>query len=418
MGFLFNPNFNFGSTPTSSAVTNINGKTGSVSLGASDVGLTNVDNVKQIPYSDLGQPSGVATLDINGKLPSSQLTASVLGAVNYQGVWNATTNSPSIPTASVGNKGFYYKVSVAGTTNINGNAIWNVGDWIISNASSWDRIATTDQVSSVAGKTGVVTLTKGDVGLGNVQNVDQTNASNLNSGTISTLRLPVMGASGINHSAGILPDPGVTAGTSKFLCEDSVWKTPAGVLYDWAGNAQVGVNELRKANGIAFNILTGDLIRNTGTARTTSATFDSVEAANWDLISKTFTGCSAYGVNIAINNNAPTLFTYNTENFDTDNYHDNVTNNQRFVVPVNGNYQVNLEVEFATNANGIRSIGLQLNVYAALWLGTIQTCQTQPTRFMCSKVFYLGVGDYIQGIVYQDSGGVLNCTSTLEIYRL
>lgn len=37
----------------------------------------------------------------------------------------------------------------------------------------------TDVVTSVAGKIGVVTLVKGDVGLGNVQNVDQTNPANI-----------------------------------------------------------------------------------------------------------------------------------------------------------------------------------------------------------------------------------------------
>jgi hypothetical protein len=35
-----------------------------------------------------------------------------------------------------------------------------------------------------------------------------------------------MGASGTNHSAGLVPDPGATAGTSKFLREDGTWQNP------------------------------------------------------------------------------------------------------------------------------------------------------------------------------------------------
>ena len=45
-------------------------------------------------------------------------------------------------------------------------------------------------VTSVAGKTGAVTLSKTDVGLGNVPNVNCQNASNLTSGTVALARLP------------------------------------------------------------------------------------------------------------------------------------------------------------------------------------------------------------------------------------
>ena len=36
------------------------------------------------------------------------------------------------------------------------------------------------------------------------------------------------GGSGQDHAAGLVPDPGATAGTSKFLCEDGSWAEPAG----------------------------------------------------------------------------------------------------------------------------------------------------------------------------------------------
>ena len=42
-----------------------------------------------------------------------------IGALNYAGTWNASTNTPTL-TSSVGNKGDYYVVSVAGNTNLNG----------------------------------------------------------------------------------------------------------------------------------------------------------------------------------------------------------------------------------------------------------------------------------------------------------
>jgi hypothetical protein len=62
-----------------------------------------------------------------------------IGALNYKGTWNATTNTPTI-TSSVGVKGDYYQVSVAGSTTINGISNWGVGDVIAFNGVVWQRI--------------------------------------------------------------------------------------------------------------------------------------------------------------------------------------------------------------------------------------------------------------------------------------
>jgi hypothetical protein len=137
-----------------------------------------------------GSANGLASLDSGGKVPTSQLPDAILGAMSYQGTWNATTNSPTIPTAASGNKGHYYKVGTAGTTTIDGISEWAVGDWLVSNGTAWDKVDNTEAVSSVAGRTGAITLTSADVGLSNVANVDQQNADNLTSGTVAVARLP------------------------------------------------------------------------------------------------------------------------------------------------------------------------------------------------------------------------------------
>ena len=62
-----------------------------------------------------------------------------LGALVYQGSWNASTNTPTL-TSSVGTKGNYYVVSVAGTTNLDGIALWSVGDWAVFNGSTWQKV--------------------------------------------------------------------------------------------------------------------------------------------------------------------------------------------------------------------------------------------------------------------------------------
>lgn len=76
-------------------------------------------------------------LNTAGVLDPSFIPGSVIDG--YQGVWNASTNSPAI-TSSVGTAGYYYIVTVAGTTSIDGTGTWDVGDTIIFNGSTWQRI--------------------------------------------------------------------------------------------------------------------------------------------------------------------------------------------------------------------------------------------------------------------------------------
>jgi hypothetical protein len=119
-----------------------------------------------IPTTEKGVALGVATLDAGGQVPVSQLPP--MGDLNYQGTWNASTNTPTL-TSSVGTKGYYYVVSVAGTTNLNGITDWQVGDWAVFNGSVWQKIDNTDAVTSVNGQTGTVVLTTTDVAEGTNQ---------------------------------------------------------------------------------------------------------------------------------------------------------------------------------------------------------------------------------------------------------
>jgi hypothetical protein len=106
----------------------------------------------------------------------SQITA-LSGFVNYKGTWNASTNTPTL-VSSVGTKGDYYVVSVTGSTNLNGITTWTQGDWAIFNGTAWEKVDNTDLVTSVAGRTGAITLTTADVsGLGTIATQAANNVS-------------------------------------------------------------------------------------------------------------------------------------------------------------------------------------------------------------------------------------------------
>ena len=90
----------------------------------------------------------------------------ISGGLSYQGTWNASTNTPTL-TSSSGTSNYYYVVSVSGSTNLNGITDWVTGDWAIYNGTVWQKIDQTNLVTSVAGRTGAVTLSNTDIsGLG------------------------------------------------------------------------------------------------------------------------------------------------------------------------------------------------------------------------------------------------------------
>jgi hypothetical protein len=110
-----------------------------------------------------GSSTAIPVVTVNSKgVITSVTTASFTGGLSYQGSWNASTNTPTL-TSSVGVNGYYYIVSVAGSTNLNGVTDWQVGDWAIFNGSTWQKIDQTNLVSSVNGQVGVVSIAYADL---------------------------------------------------------------------------------------------------------------------------------------------------------------------------------------------------------------------------------------------------------------
>lgn len=97
-----------------------------------------------------------------------QVDAATLGALKYAGTWNASTNTPTL-ASGVGTQGQYYVVSVAGSTNLDGETNWQVGDWAVFNGSVWQKVdgGSTGLLSTltVTGNTFLAT-TSGNVGIG------------------------------------------------------------------------------------------------------------------------------------------------------------------------------------------------------------------------------------------------------------
>lgn len=115
----------------------------------------------------------------------------VTGATVFQGLWNANTNSPAL-SSGVGTKGFMYKVSVAGSTSLDGITQWNVGDQLYFDGTSWDKIdGIANEVLSVNGNVGAVPLTGTSnriiISVGNVFDISSSYVGQSSITTVGTL---------------------------------------------------------------------------------------------------------------------------------------------------------------------------------------------------------------------------------------
>ena len=134
-----------------------------------------------------GSSTAIPVVTVNSKgVITSVTTASFTGGLSYQGSWNASTNTPTL-TSSTGTNGYYYIVSVAGSTNLDGITDWQVGDWAIFNGSTWQKIDQTNLVSSVNGQVGVVSIGYADLA-GSIPTWNQ-NTTGTAAGLSSTLAI-------------------------------------------------------------------------------------------------------------------------------------------------------------------------------------------------------------------------------------
>ncbi len=167
-------------------ITALTGEATASGPGSASVTLTNSAVIGKV-LTGLNVTGGSVSatdsiLDAFGKV-QNQINGLIGGSI-YQGVWNASTNTPTL-TSSVGTKGYYYIVNVAGSTNLNGITDWKVGDWAIYDGTAWQKVDNTDAVSSVNGFTGAVSLTTDNISEGST-NLYFTNTRAQNAITLTT----------------------------------------------------------------------------------------------------------------------------------------------------------------------------------------------------------------------------------------
>jgi hypothetical protein len=273
------PNFTFptpitGAAGTNAAVVNL----GTASNPSLQFTIPRGDTGATGPKGDTGAgvPTGGTTGQVLAKLSNTNYDTSwinVFGGLNYQGNWNASTNTPTL-VSSTGTNGFYYVVSVAGSTNLNGITDWQVGDWAIFNGTIWQKIDQTNTVTSVNSQTGAVVLGYTDVGA--FPATATTGTGNVVLATGPTLNNPAIS----NYET-------FTPTTPPTYAEGEVWYDSAShalAYYNDSSNAIVHIGQdlqLKVINNTGSTIANGSPVYITGTS--SGQTYPNIALAKADV---------------------------------------------------------------------------------------------------------------------------------------
>ena len=125
----------------------------------------------------------------------------------------------------------------------------------------------------------------------------------------------------------------------------------------------------------------------------------------------TFVGASVYKTaSQTINNATETALTFNAEDYDTDAFHDNSTNNTRMTIPTGkgGKYLITATTAFFNNATGQRTVYIYKNGSTLFNTAQVAGVSGSIDAFVTtSYVVNVSAADYLEIKVFQNSGGTL-----------
>ncbi len=134
---------------------------------------------------------------------------------------------------------------------------------------------------------------------------------------------------------------------------------------------------------------------------------------NFRLVNKisqsTAIGCRAYhNAAQSINDATWTALAFNSERFDNDGIHDPATNNSRLTCVTAGVYLIVGMVQFASNNTGFRGVGIRRGGTQYIAVQTQTATQNNVHQFSISAIYDMAATNYVELMVYQNSGGSLN----------
>lgn len=232
------------------------------------------------------------------------------------------------------------------------------------------------------------------------------------------------GTAAAAHQSGSLVEGKMTAGMhNELLSTDEVIKnnyaatTAPTVNDDSSAGYTVGSTWIDIANDAAYVCLDASTGAAVWSRITGLAAHETSKAAHVGYVP----ACSAYISSAqSVPSSTVTAIALNAEDYDTDSMHDVSTNNSRITCKTAGLYAISAQVEFASNATGVRQIFVSKNGTQAASLIFPNMGSVTNTQINASfPPISLSVNDYIELNVWQNSGGSLNVSpARLAVVRV
>lgn len=270
---------------------------------------------------------------------------------------------------------------------------------------------------SATAKTASYTLVAADAGT--VVSVNSTSATTItvNTGLFSagdTVTIQNWGSGAVTITAGT-----ATVNTAGSLI---VPQYDGGVLYFTSASAaiyfdfvQAGAVSPLTTKGDLYTFSTSDARLPVGTNGYTLVA-DSAETTGlkWaaPASGSTFVGCSVTNTAAqSLANNTETAIVFDSEEFDTDGFHSNVTNNTRITIPAGkgGYYNLIGQITFQANSGGsVRTASFFKNGTRIAQMTLNQQGAAANTIILLNKIVSAVATDYFEIKAEQNSGGALN----------
>lgn len=116
-------------------------------------------------------------------------------------------------------------------------------------------------------------------------------------------------------------------------------------------------------------------------------------------------------------NNTNLVLAFNSERFDqasgaASTQHDTVTNNTRLTALYAGVYQITGNIEWASNAAGVRDLFIRLNGTAGIAYTRLTSVAAVLAQQSLTTLYAMAVNDYVELVAFQNSGSTVNVNST------